>query len=87
MKRENVQSTTVKSIGYDPENGVLQIEFVSGRVYNYLDVAAKVHEDFLAAKSKGHFFHTKIKGEFYYEKVIDDASTQGSGSRDLRSLR
>lgn len=86
MKRQHIESTTVKSIGYDPEKGMLQIEFATGRVYNYLDVAEQVHKDFLAAKSKGHFFHTKIKGEFYYERE-DDASTKGSGSGDIRSLR
>ncbi len=87
MIRQPVKSSTVKSIGYDPENGLLEVEFVSGRIYNYFDVADHVHQDFLDAKSKGHFFHTKVKDQFYSERVTENASTQGSGPGDIRPLR
>lgn len=86
MKRKPVESATIKSIGYDPENGLLQIEFNTGSVYDYYDVAEKVHADFLAAKSKGRFFYNNIKGEFHYGKVDggQNASSKGSGPGDLR---
>jgi hypothetical protein len=38
MEREAVSSSSVASIGYDPESLTLEVEFASGDVYQYFDV-------------------------------------------------
>ena len=38
MERQYVSSSNIASIGYDPDNQVLEIEFLSGAVYQYYDV-------------------------------------------------
>jgi hypothetical protein len=48
------------SIGYDPAQRALEIEFQSGEVYQYLDVPQDVHHALLAAPSKGRYFHAAI---------------------------
>ena len=50
---------------------MLTIVYVSGAVYNYLDVPQEVFDDFRAAFSKGTYLNKKIKPFFKYEKVSD----------------
>jgi hypothetical protein len=57
MRRQAVESTTVRSIGYDARRKVLEIEFQSGTVYQYFDVLEAVHEGFWSAESKGRYFN------------------------------
>lgn len=68
IERTTVQSTNVKSIGYDPASATLEVEFASG-VYRYFDVPASVAEDFLNSSSKGRYFAIAIKGRFSSHKV------------------
>ena len=61
MDKRVVSSSTVKSIGYDRQTETLEIEFGSGRVYQYYGVPADLHERIMQAPSKGQFFNTHIK--------------------------
>ena len=66
MKRERVDSTTVRSIGYDPRRRELDVEFLeSGVVYRYLEVPAEEHTAFMAADSKGTYLNTVFKPKGY----------------------
>jgi hypothetical protein len=44
MERQLVQSSNVYSVGYDAEKRRLEVEFVNGGVYEYLDVPPEKHE-------------------------------------------
>ena len=44
MKRTPVKSSNIKSIGFDPEKRELEVEFSSGRVYNYSAVPVDVYD-------------------------------------------
>lgn len=69
MKRAPVISSSIRSVGYAPEERVLEIEFVGGGVYRYLDVPSEVHEALLEAESKGTFVNRAIKGRYRYQRV------------------
>jgi hypothetical protein len=75
MKREAVESTTMRSVGYDAKSQVLEIEFQSRAVYQYLDVPAVVHEELWWAESKGQYFNHEIRD--CYESVRVDARRAG----------
>jgi hypothetical protein len=64
-----VESTSLKSIGYDSTEQRLEVEFRHGAVYEYRDVPADVFEAFLAADSKGTFFNTDIKDGYEFVRV------------------
>jgi hypothetical protein len=64
MRRERVESTVVRSIGYDSGTAELEIEFTSGDVYRYYAVPARVHRDLLAAPSIGGYFNRAISDRF-----------------------
>jgi hypothetical protein len=72
IERRLVDSTCVSSIGYSAIEQALEIEFRSGLVYRYQTVPEHVHENFIAADSKGAHFNRFIKGRFAYVKVDDE---------------
>lgn len=69
MDRTPVSSTDVASIGYDPTSQILEVEFLSGGVYQYFQVSQGTYEDFLNASSKGKFLHQNIKNRYPYSRV------------------
>jgi KTSC domain len=77
MKREAVESTTMRSMGYDAKSKVLEIEFQSRVVYQYLDVPAAVHEELWLAESKGQYFNHEIR-DCYACVRVDSRRAAGS---------
>ncbi len=69
MLRERQSSTSIVSIGYDKASQTLEVEFVSGGVYQYLNVPAGLYTRLRQAASKGQFVNTMIKPVFPYSKV------------------
>jgi KTSC domain len=69
MKRVPVDSTSLDSIGYDAVSMILEIEFISGKVYRYFDVPQSVHAEMMDADSKGQFFNTRIRNNFRYVEL------------------
>ncbi|KIA83379.1 lysyl-tRNA synthetase [Kaistella solincola] len=61
-------SSVIKKYFYKPEQQILTIVYVSGAVYDYLDVPQEIFDDFRAAFSKGTFLNKEIKPNFKYEK-------------------
>jgi hypothetical protein len=66
MKREDVESSVIGAVGY---SRVLEIQFESGRVYQYYDVPQDVFEGMLNAESKGRYFNAHIRGKFDYQEI------------------
>ena len=69
MIRERVQSTNLKSIGYDADSKTLEVELHDGDVYQYFNVPAVVHRDLLHASSIGQYFSFFIKTTYRCRKV------------------
>ncbi|MBW8360229.1 MAG: KTSC domain-containing protein [Weeksellaceae bacterium] len=61
-------SSVIRKYYYKPELQVLTIIYVSGAVYDYLDVPQDVFDDFRAAYSKGVFLNKNLKPYYQYEK-------------------
>jgi len=64
MERRAVQSSDLRSVGYDPQGEVLEIEFHSGGVCQYLGVPEPIYAALIQAGSKGTYFHSHIKDRF-----------------------
>ena len=69
MKRDAVSSSNVMSIGYDQETQTLEIEFVSGQIYQYFGVPDQVHTQIMRAPSKGQFVHLHIRNFYPFSRV------------------
>jgi KTSC domain len=64
MKRAGVKSSSVRWVGYDLDDHVLEIGFVTGGVYHYLDVPPQAALALLEAESIGRHLNTEIKGHY-----------------------
>ena len=64
MKRENVQSSMIASIGYEADTSILEVEFNSGAIWQYYDVPESIYYDMTNSGSLGKFFHSNIKGHY-----------------------
>ena len=71
MKRTYVMSTDIKSVGYDEESRILEIEFLDSSIYQYKNVPKIAHIALMMAQSKGLLFLTDIKNVYPCEKIAD----------------
>lgn len=62
-------SSVVKYFSYDATARRLRVHFVSGNIYDYLEVPLKVYEAMKRSGSKGTFLNTRIKGKYEFEQV------------------
>jgi len=70
MEMINVQSSNLKSVGYDDNQSSLYVEFKHGGKYKYFNVDRNIYDNLLVADSKGKFFDQNIKKAGYkYSKV------------------
>ncbi len=57
------------SVGYNEDLEVLEIEFPSKHIYQYLEVPPHVYASFMQAASLGNYFNNNIK-YLYSERRI-----------------
>jgi hypothetical protein len=70
MDRQPVESSLIRSVGYDLDNSILEVEFVeSGRVYEYFDIPLSVYTELMEAESKGTYFNESIRDLYSYQEV------------------
>lgn len=61
MNMQEVKSSNIKKVGYDPTTNMLAVQFGSGATYHYKNVTADQCQKFLAAKSIGQHFAQHFK--------------------------
>jgi len=69
MERQPVESSSLRSVGYDAQRRELAIEFHDGTVYLYGSVPEDVYSALLRAESKGGYFNAEIREQYVYHKV------------------
>lgn len=69
MLRNSIISTSIASLGYDPNQSTLEIEFLEGAVYQYHNIPTSVYLSFVNANSRGRFFNYYIKPYYKYNKA------------------
>ena len=66
MQRHDVESSVIRAVGH---TRVLEVEFESGRVYQYYDVPEDIYDAMLNSESKGRYFNQHIRGKFPYQEI------------------
>lgn len=69
MERKRVNSSRIRSAGYDPQKQLLEIEFSDGRIVSYRGVSAEVHRQFVNAPSPVSFYEDKIAENYPETRV------------------
>jgi hypothetical protein len=70
MRRKPVSSSVIASVGYAARTRTLEIEFLSGRIYQYLDVDREKYDALLLAPSLGTFFNAHIRDDYLFVRVV-----------------
>jgi hypothetical protein len=68
IPRQHVESSAIEAVGYSKRQHILEIEFVNGAIYRYLDVPSSVHRDLMSAESKARFYDSNIRR--HYRSVL-----------------
>jgi len=74
IPRESVNSTAIAKVGYSKRRRILEIEFVNGAIYRYLDVPPSVYRDLMSAESKAGFYDFNIRR--HYRSVLVQSRQQ-----------
>lgn len=65
----SLDSSSLLSVGYSGESGIMEIAFHNGSIYRYFAVPPEVHQALLAASSKGRYFNAAIRSCFRFERL------------------
>jgi len=84
MKRATVVSSNIVSVGYDAPSETLEVEFMSGSIYQYYNVPQAIYDAFLRAISPGSSsptrsrtpFRTLGPGEVYWQHEAERMQTR-----------
>jgi KTSC domain-containing protein len=71
VQREPVESSVITSVGYDASSRTLEVEFTSGKVYQFFDVPADLAQALRAAESHGAFFNTHVRSGGYAYALVE----------------
>lgn len=84
MKRTPVESSTLRSVGYEEQKELLEVEFLNGDVYRYEGVGVGTHQELMGAESIGRYFHKHVSRSFPYTKVVAAGVVVEEGGPDGR---
>ena len=69
MLRKRVNSSRLRSVGYDERSETLEVEMSNGTVFQYGKVSPEVHRRFMAAPNPTSYFDDKIAEEYSPKRV------------------
>lgn len=69
LPRDPVNSSAIRSVGYDRINRHLEVELANGRIYRYSKVPQRTYTSFMKAKSIGSYFVRYIRGNESFPAV------------------
>jgi len=84
IPREPVQSRAIAKVGYSKRSHILEIEFVNGAVYRYLNVPGTVYRDLMSAESKARFYDSNVR-EHYRSVLVRPRRKQESPEKSPAS--
>ena len=65
MNRESVSSSLLTSVGYDPDEQLLEVELQDGKIYQYRDIPEETYHGLRDADSLGRYFNHHIRDHSY----------------------
>jgi len=84
MERVVVESSSLRSVGYDENARVLEVEFLSGRIYSYAGVPPETYDWLMRSKGKGGYFNRMIRDRYAMSDVTPGMPSLGNLEVALR---
>jgi hypothetical protein len=83
MERQPVESSLIRSVGYDLAGSILEIELIEpNRLYTFYDVPFSVYDELMDAPSKGRYFNDFIRDLYPYEATDGPPPTPDTSEMD-----
>jgi hypothetical protein len=64
MDRKKVNSSGIRSIGYEASSQVLEVELTDGSIWQYSKVPSEVHRRLMAAPSAVSYYRDNVEEEY-----------------------
>ncbi|PLR85579.1 KTSC domain-containing protein [Bacillus canaveralius] len=59
----------MKSVGYEVETQIVEVEFPDGNIYQYYPVPENIYKEFITADSLGTFLNKHIKTHYECRRI------------------
>lgn len=82
MHRDQLPSTSLKSVGYDEEQEILEVEFCNGEIHQYLNVPCGTYQALLSSESKGAYFTNNIRGMYEYRDAAPNSEIHAGSIKE-----
>ena len=69
MERKKVNSSQIRSIGYDEQSRILEVELSDGSIWQYSQVPSEVHRRLLAAPSVVSYYRDNVEDDYSRRRV------------------
>jgi len=69
VERRRINSSSIRSVGYDAGTQALVVEFANGSIVQYQLVPSEVHRRFMAAPSPTSYFRDEIEESYSSRRV------------------
>ena len=66
---QDVNSSSIASVGYDAESHTVYVQFLDGSTYAYKDVSGHEFENLRTAPSVGSYFNQNYKDVYPYDRI------------------
>lgn len=70
MIRKPVSSSSLKSVGYNSTEELLEIEFINENIYHYFKIPFAVYSELMTAVSHSSYFSTNIHYNYQYNRLL-----------------
>jgi len=64
MDRKKVNSSGIRSIGYEASSQILEVELTDGSIWQYSKVPSEVHRRLMAAPSMVSYYRDNVEEEY-----------------------
>ena len=69
LEWQDVKSSNISRVGYDPDTQTLGVQFHTGPAYEYKGVHPVVHKELLVAESPGKYFQANVRNVFETKRI------------------
>ena len=69
MERKRVNSSSIRSVGYEAHTRTLEVEFSNGSITQYQNVPPEIYRRFTSAPSPTSYFRDEIEENYTARRV------------------
>jgi hypothetical protein len=69
MERKKVNSSNIRTVGYEASSQILEVELSDGTIWEYSRVPSEVHRRFMAAPTMISYYRDNIEEDYSRRRI------------------